>query len=105
MPTFLRAVTLMLLWAVTVAATGQTSAGAAEPSGQYRREWLLCGPFPALFEGQHDLDAIRLPGMYTDFLKDSGGETNARPVAGQAVPFPGGSCVWKRHLARAISWI
>lgn len=71
----------------------------SEPSGRYLREWLLCGPFPALTETEQDIDAIRLPGMYEDFLGGSGGEANAKPAAGQAVQFPGGSCTWARHVS------
>ena len=66
----------------------------AEPSGQYLKEWLLCGAFPVLTEAEQDIEAIRLPGMYADFLKDSGGEANARPVAGQVVAYPG----WLMHV-------
>jgi hypothetical protein len=70
-----------------------------EPSEQFLREWLLCGPFPALTESEHEIEAIRLPGMYTDFLRASGGEAKAKPAAGQAVVFSGGTCSWTRHTA------
>src|SRR6186713_337572 len=69
---------------VTVAAN---SAGSSEPSEHYLREWLLCGPFPAITNVEQDIESIRLPGMYTDFLGAGGGEANARPVAGQVVSF------------------
>lgn len=72
---------------------------AEEPSGKYLRQWLLCGPFPALTEAEQDIEAIRLPGMYKDFLADLGGETRARPVAGQTVSFPAGPCTWIRHVS------
>jgi len=50
-------------------------------------------------DAEPDIEAIRLPGMYADFLKSSGGEANVRPVAGQQVSFAGGSCTWQRHVA------
>jgi len=31
-----------------------------EPSGHYLREWLLCGPFPALTHAEQDIDARKL---------------------------------------------
>jgi hypothetical protein len=79
------------------------SAGSSEPSEHYLREWLLCGPFPALTNAEQDIESIRLPGMYADLLGGSGGEANAQPVAGQVVTFSGGSCTWTRHLSREDS--
>ena len=88
-------------------ATGQIAAAnslgdtghLSEPSERYLREWLLCGPFPALTDSEQDIDSIQLPGMYNDFLSSSGGEAKASPIAGQVVSFPGGSCTWTRHLS------
>ena len=48
-----------------------------EPSRLYLKDWLLCGPFPATTESAQDIDVIRLPGMYTDWLKEHGGESKA----------------------------
>ena len=78
-----------------------TSGRFAEPSGQYLKEWLLCGPFPLLTATEQNPDAIRLPGLYTDFLEDVGGEANARPVDGEVVTFPGGAWEWTRHISAA----
>lgn len=88
-----------LLWAVILLSFAQTLGHCAEPSRQYIKEWLLCGPFPALRGGEQETDAIRLPGMYTDWLQDQGGEGKARPVAGQVVSFQGGSCTWAHHVS------
>lgn len=99
MPTLTHTATLMLFSALTCSALAEASGQSAEPSGQYLKEWLLCGHFPALTESEQDIEAIRLPGMYTDFLKSAGGEANVKPVAGQAVSFPGGSRTWERHVA------
>jgi hypothetical protein len=63
------------------------------------KEWLLCGPLPLLTDKDSNVDVIRLPGLYTDFLQADGGEAKVRPVAGQVVSFPGGSCTWKRYLS------
>ena len=71
----------------------------AEPSGQYLKEWLLCGPFPALELEGKETEAIRLPGMYTDWLQQHGGERAVKPEVGQSVSFANGSCKWVRHLA------
>jgi len=93
---------LPVVCAAAAAPETPSAAGrSAEPSGQYLREWLLCGPFPALTDADPDIEAIRLPGMYADFLQASGGETKAKPVAGQTVSFPGGSCTWTRHISAA----
>lgn len=70
-----------------------------EPSSRFLKDWLLCGPFPALTEAHPDIDAIRLPGMYTDFLHPLGGESAAHPVAGQSVVFAQGSNTWTRHVS------
>ena len=79
---------------------GSTSPdGSSEPSEHYLRDWLLCGPFPALTKTEQDIESIRLPGMYTDFLDDSGGEANAKPIAGRVVTYSGGSCAWTRQLS------
>jgi hypothetical protein len=59
----------------------------------------LCGPFPALTSSERDIDAIRLPGMYQDWLRDLGGEAKARPSAGQTASFEGGSCRWTTHVS------
>ncbi|MDX9975519.1 MAG: hypothetical protein RBU21_21210, partial [FCB group bacterium] len=67
----------------------------AEPSQQFFKEWLVCGPFP-LAGPDGNVDAIRLPGMYQDYL---GGEGTAPIAEGQAVAFDGGQCVWKRFVS------
>ncbi|MBP9902167.1 MAG: DUF4838 domain-containing protein [Verrucomicrobia bacterium] len=99
MPTPICIPAFMLFSALTFSAFAETSGQSAEPSEQYVREWLLCGPFPVLTNAEGDIDAIRLPGMYADFLASQGGEANARPVAGEVVSFPGGACTWKRHIS------
>ncbi|MBL9125999.1 MAG: DUF4838 domain-containing protein [Verrucomicrobiales bacterium] len=75
----------------------QASERSLEPTGRYLRDWLLCGPFPALDAHGTDIEAIRLPGMQTDFLHAEGGEAGARPVEGRTVEFPGGTRTWTRH--------
>ncbi len=77
-------------------------AGSAEnePSGQYLRDWLLCGPFPSLVKGDTRVEAIRRSGMYTDFLKSHGGENKLKVVPGQVESFEGGSCAWTLHAAQ-----
>jgi hypothetical protein len=82
-----------------------------EPTGQYFRNWLLCGPFPSLVGGDTNANAIRRSGMYTDFLKSHGGEAAPNVAVGQVESSEGGSCTWVRYaspddtvdLAAAIS--
>ena len=88
---------LLTTFLVRLPGTGHS----AEPSSQYLKAWLLCGPFPVVTPSDPNSEAIRLPGMYTDWLQATGGETNARPVAGQTVPFQGGACTWVRHVSPA----
>lgn len=90
---------LPLLLLATLLVSFPGTGHSAEPSRPYLKDWLLCGPFPAITTGEQDMDVIRLPGMYQDWLHKTGGETNARPVAGQSVPFQGGTCTWVRHVA------
>jgi Domain of unknown function (DUF4838) len=99
MPTPTFALSFILILAAGTSAFPESPGPSAEPSGQYLKEWLLCGPFPALTEAEKDIDAIRLPGMYADFLRGVGEEANAKPVAGQVVSFPGGSCTWARYVS------
>ena len=88
MPALIRTAVCLLSYALAHSAFAATPGRSAEPSGQYLKEWLLCGPFPALTEAEQDIDAIRLPGMYTDLLQDQGGEGEAQPGrrAGGVVP-------------------
>jgi hypothetical protein len=65
-----------------------------EPSGEFLRTWLLCGPFPLKEVDETAPDVVHLPGFETDFLKDHGGETNPRIKDGQTVAFDGGSNKW-----------
>lgn len=99
MPVPIHTAAFLLLSAVVCSAFAETPALSAEPSEMYLKEWLLCGPIPALTGAESNIDAIRFPGMYTDFLQSSGGEANISPAAGQAVSFPGGSCTWVRHVS------
>jgi hypothetical protein len=99
MPAPINLVSLLLTGTAACSLCAQTSNRALEPSGRYLREWLVCGPFPVLTEAEPDIEAIRLPGMYTDFLKNTSGEGNTRPSAGQVVSSPGGSGTWTRHLS------
>ncbi len=87
------------IWVACLLNLAQTPSHGLEPSKQYIKEWLLCGPFPALSGTEQDIDAIRLAGMYTDWLRDAGGETKVKPAAGQVVSFPGGTCKWVRHVS------
>jgi len=74
-----------------------------EPSGEFLRTWLLCGPFRL-----KDLDdsapiVVHLPGFETDFLKEHGGETDPRIEEGQTVTFDGGSNKWFTYTTDGFS--
>lgn len=68
-----------------------------EPSSAYLRIWALCGPFPLV--GDHEnVDNIRLSGMFTDYLRDIGGEEKPHVV----MDTEGNSNVpirWKHHIS------
>lgn len=79
---------------------GMGGVRAAEPSGEFFRDWLVCGPFPAL-GATTDLEAMRLPGWDTDWLAEAGGEAGVRPKAGEEVRYADGVAVWKWHRSAA----
>jgi hypothetical protein len=86
-------------WALCILAAASAWADVptynAEPSQQFFKDWLICGPLP-LAGPDGKVDAIRLPGMYKDYL----GREGTAPIAeGQAVAFDGGQCAWKRYTS------
>ncbi|MCC6235262.1 MAG: DUF4838 domain-containing protein, partial [Verrucomicrobiales bacterium] len=85
----------VVFWLVMGAVPG--TRGAEEPTGAFFRDWLLCGPFPVLTAEAADLEAIRLPGFYADWLSASGGETAVRPKEGEEVRHAGGIAVWRGY--------
>jgi hypothetical protein len=99
MPALIRTAVCLLSYALAYSAFAATLDRSAEPSGKYLKEWLLCGPFPALAEAEKNIDAYRSPGMYTDFLQGLGGEGNISPAVGQVVTFLGGSCRWRSYVS------
>ena len=78
-----------------------------EPSGEFLRTWLLCGPLPLQTDvsfdpdvfDQFELEGEHLPGFETDFLTEHGGQAQPRVQAGQVVTFRGGSATWLEHTA------
>lgn len=88
-------------WAISVG-TGlgilvSATAPAAEPSGVFFRDWLLCGPFPLLTAATSDLETVRLPGLYTDWMASEGGEAGVRAVVGKEVRSEAGVRAWRGH--------
>lgn len=69
-------------------------------TGDYFKDWLLCGPFPnPLPEGikEYRNDETSL-GFYRDYLLEKGGESGIRPVAGMTIKHPdGGKTTWRRY--------
>ncbi len=75
----------------------------AERTGKYFQAWFLCGPFPnpSTAEGQdHTKD---LPGFYTDYLKEYGGEAKLKAKAGDVVKYEGGEARWIKYTADSQS--
>lgn len=73
---------LVLLMATLVlsspfAAYGNAPAYSEEPSGQFLRSWMLCGPFPLALTAEENLDTIRIESFYQDYLTAVGGESGA----------------------------
>ncbi|MFH1740571.1 MAG: DUF4838 domain-containing protein [bacterium] len=71
----------------------------AEPSGEYLRTWLLCGPFLLESAGEQEPDTVHLPGFENDFLKNHGGELDPRITEGQVEKYDGGSATWLLHTS------
>ncbi len=93
------AILTLLFSLLAVSAYGQTAVPVYlhEPSGEYLRDWLLCGPFPLLEEGENP-DKMQLSGMFTDYLRDFGGETS--PKLSDAIrKSPKGEVRWFRHVS------
>ena len=73
----------------------------AEPSAEFMKTWLLCGPFP-LPEADDTSPATRhLPGFEDDFLHAHGGETAPRIRRGQVETFDGGEVTWDLHTSES----
>ncbi len=85
------------------AAEGGAGGRGMEPSGEYLRDWLVCGPFPLLGEGGGEVEAIRQPGMYRDYLVSAGGEGAVRPREGEVVLFERSRAVWKAHRSEGAA--
>lgn len=93
-------VALALLASVSVTWAQEPGADSPhQPSGTYLRQWLLCGPFsaPAIVAGAPG-QPIR-HGLDVDFLEAVGGESGARPQAGQTVTHAAGTASWRVHEA------
>lgn len=65
--------------------------------GGFLREWLICGVFPS---PSRDGDEHPRQGYDIDYLKDSGGEAAARPIAGQEVNRSDGTkTAWIKYVS------
>jgi hypothetical protein len=95
----MRFLLLAALAAASVSAQADVPTYTNQPSGEYMKEWLVCGPFPLTDPGDTNVYATKLKGMYTDYLQSQGGEAAPRAVEGQPVPFDGGSVAWKRYAS------
>ncbi|MCC6489880.1 MAG: DUF4838 domain-containing protein [Candidatus Hydrogenedentes bacterium] len=89
--------TIALVIAGGLIAFAETPVYTGEPSGQFMRSWLVCGPFPADPGEGKSRDSIRLEGFYRDYLAAHGGEAQPQIVEGQAEEYQGVNRVWTRH--------
>ena len=67
--------TLLLTVLIGASAHGQLPVYTSEPSGEFLKDWLLCGPIPLQKVNEAYPDDQHLPGFDLDHLKNSGGET------------------------------
>ena len=93
--------------------SGEELARAAIRAGKgYLRDWLICGPFTTrglTVEERNRIAEAGYPhvhmlrgGHLTDFLEAIGGEAEARPADGDAVPSAGGEAVqWQKYVSPA----
>ncbi len=82
------AFSLMMLSASISTAQNKAQAVFKFRPEEFIKEWLVCGPFPV--NGRQNL--------YTDFLKEHGGEEGIAPVAGMkhaSTSVPAGKVTWK----------
>lgn len=68
-----------------------------EPSGNFMRSWLVCGPFPNAPAPGGTREAIERPGFETDYLVGHGGEAKLRVSPGQEERHAGTTRVWSRY--------
>jgi len=98
-PTFTRIclAVLTLTAALSGAAGAEVPVYDNEPSGEFMRSWLLCGPFPLTLESGETLDTIRIQSFYRDYLSAHGGEGNPSIQPGQTETSGDVSATWTRY--------
>lgn len=67
----------------------------SEPSGDYLKDWLICGPFPAGGQSPTAGEVVHLTEFETDFLAEHGGEAAAAPKAGDTITAGGEQLMWQ----------
>ena len=87
----------VVLLGVSALSQADTPVYRAEPSGEYLKTWLLCGPFPLGAVPESQPDVVHLPGFQTDFLEAQGGEGNFRVSEGQTVAHGEAKVPWVRY--------
>ncbi len=90
----------LLFAAVLVAVLPAHAQSVGEPSSEYFRDWLVCGPFPDPAGRDGNLEHTRLEGLYTDYL---GGESAVYPEPGDGVTYGGAEFRWTDHRAPDVS--
>ena len=67
--------------------------------GAWIKQWLLLGPVPLKEHEDISKSGMHYPGFETDYLIKTGGETNLRVKAGDAVKLKTGTLRWKQGSA------
>ena len=88
-------------WPGVAQTTGQTTRPTR--TGEWMRDWLLCGPFPLATLPNNTPDGVHIPGFEKDYLAALGGERNPRVQEGATVEYEGGRATWIAHRAAGSS--
>ncbi len=96
----MRTFTLLVILFAAYPANAQS---VGEPSSEYFRDWLICGPFPDPAGRDGNLERTKLDGSYTDYLTGAGGETDVYPESGDVVAFGGSEYRWIDHSSDEVS--
>ena len=79
------------------AALAETPVYHDEPSGEFLRQWLICGPYSLGEVDETDAEVDHLPGFEQDFLHAHGGETNPSIVEGQTDQLGEARATWMAY--------
>ncbi|MCA9412590.1 MAG: DUF4838 domain-containing protein, partial [Candidatus Omnitrophica bacterium] len=90
---------LTLIGLVLFFSTGfaETPVYKGQPSGEFLKTWLLCGPFSVGKENETAPTYAHLEGFETDFLRSIGGESHPNIQEGTEIKTDAGEATWTRY--------